>query len=117
MKTLTDIIRYTLITCLLLMAETAAAQIVVEDSTARHDNGIFHIGDSLIEVDDAALEGTLMADTIQFQKNSGAQSYAMAISGSCFRLNRHPQAMKSFVSSRAVSFQVIPALSILLHLL
>jgi len=40
----------------------------VEDSTARHDNGIFHIGDSLIEVDDAALEGTLMADTIQFQK-------------------------------------------------
>lgn len=70
MKTLTDIIRYTLITCLLLMAETAAAQIVVEDSTARHDNGIFHIGDSLIEVDDAALEGTLMADTIQFQKKS-----------------------------------------------
>ena len=68
MKTLTDIIRYTLITCLLLMAETAVAQIVVEDSTARHDNGIFHIGDSLIEVDDAALEGSLMADTIQFQK-------------------------------------------------
>ena len=68
MKTLKDIIRYSLTVCLLLMAETAMAQIVVEDSTAIQGDEIFHIGDSLIEVNEEALEGTLMADTIQFHK-------------------------------------------------
>ena len=68
MKTLKNIIRYTLTACLLLMTETSMAQILVEDSTASQGDDIFHIGDSLIEVNEEALEGTLMADTIQFQK-------------------------------------------------
>ena len=68
MKTLKDIIRYALIACLLLVTETATAQIVVEDSTATKSEELFLIGDSLIEVNDSVMEGRLMADTIEFKK-------------------------------------------------
>lgn len=68
MKTLKDIIRYALIACLLLVTETATAQIVVEDSTAAKSEELFLIGDSLIEVNDSVMEGRLMADTIEFKR-------------------------------------------------
>lgn len=44
------------------------AQTEVEDSTASQGGALFHIGDSLIEVNDSAIEGSLQADAIEFHK-------------------------------------------------